>query len=99
MSADLALLADQDAELELLRRLAAESYHAGWSEGFVTAIKEYKAAQHGLYRDAQLEPSRYHVCCRECRRSGHRDGCEACQDRDRWTYGANHPDDYRGQPR
>ena len=33
MSADLALLADPDAELKLLRQLAAESYRAGLDDG------------------------------------------------------------------
>lgn len=42
----------------------------------------------------EAERRRWHVCCRACRRTGHRDGCPRCEDRTRDTYGHPHVDDY-----
>lgn len=101
MTADLALLADPDAEIKLLRQLAAESYRAGVDDGRRAGIADtidwYKRLLVNTVADARLEQRRRHVCCGPCRRRGHRDGCTRCEDRDRATFGAAHSDDFRGR--
>lgn len=104
MNAELVPFADPAAEARYRAVLARESFAAGYAEGLadgaVGAAAAIKAAQHGCYANAQLEARRWHVCCKECRRRGHRDGCTRCEDRDRETFGEPHPDDYnRGDPR
>ena len=91
MTADLALLADPLAELELLRQLAAEAYRAGCRRryrraGIEDTIDWYKRLLTGTVADAQLEQCRRHVCCGPCRRTGHRHGCKRCEDRGRETF-------------
>jgi hypothetical protein len=96
-----ALLDDPLSEVVYRVQLAREQYGIGYAEGWqagaVAAIADYKAAQHGIYREARLEQRRRHVCCRRCRLRGHRDGCTGCQERDRETYGEPHPDDFTGR--
>ena len=103
MTADLAVVAEADAEFELLRQLAAEAYRAGFDDGrragVDDAVSWYKRLLRNTVSDAQLEQRRRHVCCGQCRRTGHRRGCPRCEDRGRATYGDCHPDDYRGQAR
>lgn len=82
---------------EMTEQAARAAYERGRQDGAVEAIRAYKAAQHGVYRDALTERARWHVCCRRCRLHDHRDGCADCEDRDRETFGAPHPDDYQGR--
>lgn len=39
----------------------------------------------------------WHVCCRQCRRAGHRPGCTRCEDRTQATFALPHPDDTPGR--
>lgn len=100
----------RDAEMAV--RLGAErsAYAAGIAEGdrlgraavlgeLAAERREVSAAvaevlSHPSPRE--LAAARWHVCCRECRRRGHRDGCARCEDRAAATFGAPHPDDYPG---
>ncbi|MGH3186759.1 MAG: hypothetical protein ACRDOL_05755 [Streptosporangiaceae bacterium] len=72
---------------------AAREYERGLREGYLLAIADLKAFQHGAVRDAELERHRWHLC-RRCRLQGHRDGCRDCQDRTRATFGDPFPGDY-----
>jgi hypothetical protein len=44
---------------QLAREMAAAAYERGLSDGYVRAIEDVKAAQHGIARDAGLEIERY----------------------------------------
>lgn len=81
---------------ELAEDTGRREYERGLHEGYVLAIADVKALQHGLVRDAQLEKRRSHLCCPRCRLAGHRDGCGDCQDRTRVTLGDPMPGDYPG---
>jgi hypothetical protein len=76
--------------LQFARDVATEAeargYERGLAEGYLLAVADLKAFQHGLVRDAQLERRRWHLCCRRCRLNGHRDGCPDCEDRTRETF-------------
>lgn len=97
----LAAMPDTAALEEYWRRIFAEmtsqaalsAYERGFEDGAVEAVRAYKAAQHGIYRDALTERARWHLCCRRCRLNGHRDGCTDCEDRDRETFGQPSPDE------
>jgi hypothetical protein len=101
----LAAMPDPDTVNEHWRRICAEmttqtalsEYERGLQDGAVRAIAAYKAAQHGVYRDAVAERRRWHLCCRRCRLHGHREGCPDCEDRDRETFGDLQPGDYPGR--
>jgi hypothetical protein len=82
---------------ELAGRADAAGYERGLGDGYVLAVADFKAFQHSLVRDAQLERRRWHVCCRRCRTSRHRDGCRDCQDRDRDAFGQAMPGDFPGR--
>lgn len=101
MTVDLAALADPEAEAAYRAQLAREAYRDGYDEGFsagaAAQAAAYKAVLTGVFRSAQLEQRRRHVCCAPCRRTGHRNGCTRCEDRSRETYGNSHPDDYPGR--
>jgi hypothetical protein len=75
---------------------AAAEYERGQVDGYLLAIADVKAFQHGAVKDAQLERRCWHLCCRRCRLSGHRDMCCDCQERVRATFGQPHPHDYPG---
>jgi hypothetical protein len=80
----------------LCREAAAASREHAWAEGYVAAIGDVKRTQHELVADLQLEARRWHLCCRPCRRSGHRPGCGECRDRTRLTFGQALSGDYPG---
>jgi hypothetical protein len=86
------------AEGAYRRQLAAEAYRAGFDDGrragIADAIAWYKRLLANTVADARLERSRWHVCCRQCRLAGCRDGCTRCEDRTRDAYHLPHPDDY-----
>jgi hypothetical protein len=44
---------------QLGREMAAAAYERGLSDGYVRAIEDVKAAQHGIVRNAGLEIERY----------------------------------------
>lgn len=101
----LAALPDPSAELALRRQLAREAFQYaqadGWREGYEHGARlleaEWPSVIAPLLNDLghdELERRRFHVCCRDCRLAGHRDGCERCQNRSRETYGHPHPDDF-----
>lgn len=94
----LAALPDPAAETELLRQIGRDMYERGHNDGYaagVTAMATaYKRWLLGEYDHAEIERRRWHVCCRRCRREGHRDGCMRCENRTRDTYSDPHVDDY-----
>jgi hypothetical protein len=99
-------LIDPDAEVAYRRVLCLEAAAAererSWSEGYVSAIADVKGAQHGvvgvLRKVGEVGVARWHLCCRACRRAGHRAGCGQCADRTRATFGQAHADDHLGGP-
>ncbi|HYB48683.1 MAG TPA: hypothetical protein VED20_15235 [Streptosporangiaceae bacterium] len=72
---------------EMVGQTAASEYERGLHEGYLLAVADLKAFQHGAVRDAQLEQRRWHLCCRRCQLEGHRDGCQDCEERTRETFG------------
>jgi hypothetical protein len=90
------------------RILAAwrEGYRTGWEAraddydlGFCDGAMARKHAQHDLVAMAEAEAARWHLCCKACRRAGHRKDCRDCQDRTRGTFGDPMPGDYPGSGR
>ena len=81
--------------LQFARELSEETgrreYERGLHEGYLLAIADLKAFQHGAVKDAEIERRRWHLCCPRCRLRGHRDGCRDCQDRTRETFGHTLP--------
>ena len=73
-------------------RAGAEAVHE-WYAGQDRDIAAELAGQHPRPERARFELTRWHVCCRACRRGGHRDGCPDCEDRTRETFGEPHPGD------
>lgn len=103
-----ALLALSDErDMWAARLLAAErdAYRRGYGDGFSGGAEHAWGERRALppviagvgQTLAGVTRRRYHVCCRTCRRTGHRDGCRRCQDRTRDTVGGRHPEDYRGR--
>lgn len=102
----LAMSDEVDRATELAARLAgelaAEAYDRGYQGGYERGARvlsaEWPSVVAPLLAEwpdhAELVRRRCHVCCRECRRGGHRDGCARCEDRTPETYGTPHPDDY-----
>lgn len=94
----LAALPDPVAEASLRKQYAREEYKRGradgWNAGYLAALADAKRAQHQMVADLELELARWHVCCRSCRASGHRDGCRECETRIRETFGEPHRDDH-----
>jgi len=45
--------------LRLAREMAAAAYERGLNDGYVRAIQDVKAVQHGIVRDAELEAARW----------------------------------------
>jgi hypothetical protein len=94
----LSILPDHEVEAELRRQIGREMYQRGHDDGYQAGVAAmstaYKRWLLGEYDHAVLEAARYIVPCRECRRSGRRDGCTRCEVRDRETFGLPHPDDY-----
>ena len=97
------------AERDDLRRLAAalvDAIDTGaevgyrcamWRDGWAACLDRFADLVGGRVYPAHptdLERLRHHVCCGACRRTGHRAGCERCEDRIRETFGQPHPDDY-----
>ena len=82
---------------EMVTATAAAEYEHGQADGYLLAVADFKAWQHGIVRDAQLERRRWHLCCRRCRLTGHRDACRDCQDRARNTFSQPGPGDYPGR--
>jgi hypothetical protein len=76
---------------EMTEQTAAAEYERGMREGYLLAVADFKAFQHGIVKDAEAERRRWHLCCRRCRLEGHRDGCPDCQDRTRETFGQPFP--------
>ena len=100
VSAVLAALGDPDAE-QAYRALVAlegrrDGYRTGYQSGWLAAIAMVKRVQQGLVADASAEAARWTVACRDHRMSGYEDTCPRCEIRDRETFGAVHPDDYKG---
>ena len=66
-----AIAAAEQAEAEtayrnqLAREIAAAAYQRGLSDGYVRAIEDVKAVQHGAVRDAELETARWGPAGRE----------------------------------
>ena len=93
-----------EAEIRYRMALCREHYGRGVGDGYglgyVAAIEDVKAAQHGIYEVLrhchEVGTARWHVCCGRCRLHGHRTGCTACQQRTPDTMGQEHPDDYTG---
>jgi hypothetical protein len=83
---------------EMVTASAASEYERGQVDGYLLAVADIKAAQHGAVRNAQLERRRWHACCRRCRLNRHRDGCRDCEDRTRETFAAPMSGDYPGGP-
>lgn len=83
---------------EMVTAAAEAAHERGLHEGYLLAVADFKAFQHGAVRDAQLERRRWHLCCRRCRMKGHRGGCRDCQDRTRETFAGPYPGDYPGGP-
>jgi hypothetical protein len=87
---------------QIARELAADAYDRGYSDGYERGARvlsaEWPSVVAPLFADrpdhAELVRRRLHVCCRECRRCGHRDGCARCENRTPETAGIPHPDDY-----
>ena len=71
----------------MVEETAASEYERGLREGYLLAVADFKAFQHGVVRDAQQERRRWQLCCRRCRLEGHRDSCRDCEDRTRETFG------------
>ena len=104
------LAASDRLDGQLAARLAAhaEGYRRGLAEaeraraeGYVEAIADIKAAQHGIVdvlRRSVPAASQWRVCCLPCRRAGCRAGCRDCQDRTRETFADPLPGDYLGGP-
>jgi hypothetical protein len=44
---------------QMAREMYALGYEQGLAEGYVLAVSDVKAAQHGIVRDAELEVRRY----------------------------------------
>ena len=44
---------------QMAREMYALGYEQGLAEGYVLAVSDVKAAQHGIVRDAELEARRY----------------------------------------
>ncbi len=84
---------------EMVTQTAVAEYERGQVNGYLLAIADVKAFQHGLVRDAELERRRWHLCCRRCRQAGHRDVCRDCEARTRAAFGQPRPDDYPGAGR
>lgn len=80
---------------DLVTETARTHYERGYHEGALAAVAAVKAAIHGVYRDAELEARRWHLCCRRCRLAGHRHGCTDCDQRDRATFAAPSRGDWR----
>lgn len=92
---------DPLAELELRRQQVRDAYAAGrtdgYSDGVIAMASAYKRGLMNTYANAQLQSRRWHVCCRSCRQTGHRDDCGRCEDRSHETYRQPHPDDFQGR--
>jgi hypothetical protein len=70
-----------------------------WLAGWDAALDRFADLIGGRLhpaRPTEIERLRNHVCCRGCRRAGHRAGCERCEERVRETFGQPHPDDLVG---
>ncbi|HET6189489.1 MAG TPA: hypothetical protein VFE59_21165 [Trebonia sp.] len=105
----LALVPDWPAETAYWRQLCreawADAYERGYRDGFERGARQLEAtwpviAEPALRRRpdyAEIEARRLLVCCRRCRRHGHRPGCPDCASRDRATAGSAHRDDYGGK--
>jgi hypothetical protein len=99
-------LSDQrDAILRRVLDAERSGYEAGFAEGYERAQRDADQAwrdtpplrlRDGITHE-ELERRRRHVCCRSCRRGGHREGCGKCEDRGLATFAAPHPDDYAGR--
>jgi hypothetical protein len=97
----LAAIPDPAAVDEYWRRISREmtaaagaaEYERGLHEGYLLAVADLKAWQHGVVRDAELERRQRHLCCRRCQLEGHRDSCRDCADRTRETFGEPFPGD------
>jgi hypothetical protein len=99
---------DRESAARLAAR--AEGYAAGYEAGdhagreavhewYAEQDREVSAAAAAVLNrpaPAAVSRHRWHVCCRPCRRGGHRDGCTRCEDRTCATFGDPHPDDYPG---
>lgn len=78
---------------------AADAAEAAESAGYLAAVADIKAVHRDLADTwGRMAPdfNPWHVCCRECRRRGHRTGCRSCEDRTRATFSQPHPDDWTG---
>jgi hypothetical protein len=95
-----AALPDPAAELELWRVLCREAdqrgYERGHRDGYLQAVADIKRAQHQAVDGLDTWLTRWRVCCRPCRLSGHREGCANCQARTQATFAEPHPDDFTG---
>jgi hypothetical protein len=103
----LAVSGERDAWEHRLLAAAQAAYRAGYADGRADeragADRAWAAQVADPVRDgpalAEVEARRWHVCCRRCRLSGHRLGCEDCEDRVRETFGRLHRDDHNAQGR
>jgi hypothetical protein len=82
---------------ELVTLTAAREYERGQADGYLLAVADFKAWQHGAVKDAALERRQWHLCCRRCRLAGHRDTCRDCEDRARGTFSQPAAGDYPGR--
>jgi len=81
---------------EMTARAAEDAYERGQVDGYLLAIADVKAFQHGLVKDAELERRRWLLRCHRCRLAGPQAACRDCEARTRTTFGQPHPDDYPG---
>jgi hypothetical protein len=82
---------------EMVTKAAAAEYERGLHEGYLLAVADLKAWQHGVVQDAEQERRRRHLCCPRCRLAGHRNGCRDCETRTRETFGEPMAGDFPGR--
>jgi hypothetical protein len=82
-------------------REGIEAGRAQYAAEVLADVAAEKRLQHDVVaalRAAAPPAGRWHLCCRPCRRGGHRPGCRDCQDRTRETFADPMPGDYQGGP-
>jgi hypothetical protein len=57
--------AESRYRFQLAREMAAVAYERGQVDGYLLAVADFKAFQHGLVRDAELETARWGPAGRE----------------------------------